>query len=237
MSFDIAAQSAVQEVRRKTTQKVAAVNRVREVAEVQAETAGATEAAHAPAVFGPVYTFAQNMGLIQNRTLLIMQSRAIRDITRQGNLFSDEGVRKGFSNALVMVAAHSPEELEIFLLTTQRMVASGHTERLAVFFAQVTEALAERVRKKQEDDEEAGLEGEPPFPFPTEPDEDLVGQIRKTLEKRFAAARGRAAAMGVVPGEQPSEKLVSILQAGHKMVEDSEPAPETVLDLLTVKDK
>src|SRR5437868_919334 len=100
--FDIAGQAAVQEVRRKTTQSVAQVQRVHEVQATDVASALQTTDARAP--LGPVYSFAQNMGLIQNRTLLIMQSRAIRDITRQGELFNDEDVRKGFSNALVMVA-------------------------------------------------------------------------------------------------------------------------------------
>jgi hypothetical protein len=219
------AAAQLQEVRPKPSAKVAAVARVRE-----AEAAGA--AGRAPAALGPVYVFAQKMSLIQNRTLLIMQSRQIRDITRHGDLFDQEEVRKKFSNALVMVAAHSPEELEIFLLTTQRMAQSGHGERLAAFFGQVTEALTERLKKKTSDEDE-DVEGDAPFPMPHHDDEDLVLQIRHTLEKRFAAARERAVALGVVPGEQPSESLARILKAGHQMIEEADPAPETVLDLLT----
>ncbi|MBM3463154.1 MAG: hypothetical protein FJX76_13710, partial [Armatimonadetes bacterium] len=188
--FDFS-QASVPEVRRKPTTGVTGVGRVREVGGVESGGATAPVAeARLPAMFGPVYGFAQNMGLIQNRTLLIMQSRHIRDITRQTDLFDKEDVRKKFSNALVMVAAHSPEELEIFLLTTQRMAQSGHSERLAAFFDQVTEALTDRVKKKDDDDEDV-MGDEEAFPIPQHPDEDLVAQIRETLEKQFARARSR----------------------------------------------
>jgi hypothetical protein len=231
--LEAAAQAAVQEIRPKQSPKVAAVARVREAEAAGAAGRAATIEARAPATLGPVYVFAQKMSLIQNRTLLIMQSRQIRDITRHGDLFDQEEVRKKFSNALVMVAAHSPEELEIFLLTTQRMAQSGHGERLASFFGQVTEALTDRLKKKTSDEDDEDVEGDSPFPMPQHEDDDLVLQIRQTLEKRFAAARERAVAMGVVTGEQPSESLSRILKAGHQMIEEADPAPETVLNLLT----
>ncbi len=233
--LDVSGQTPLQEVRRKQqTQSVTAVARVREAGAVE-EAAHAIREARTPTVLGPVYTFAQNMGLIQNRTLLIMQSRQIQNITKQSDLFEKDDVRKKFSNALVMVAAHSPEELEIFLLTTQRMARGGYSDRLSTFFDQVTEALAERLKKQMEDDDDADA-ANPPFPMPLEGDDDLVAQVRHTLEKRFAAARERATAFGIVPGEQPSAKLGAILKAGEALIQDTAPAPETVLDLLTTKE-
>lgn len=234
--FDLTAQNPIQPVRRKPTSEVAPVSRVRGVEGVGETTAAGppTLEARAPAVLGPVYTFAQNMGLIQNRTLLIMQSKLIRDITQYRDMFDQEEVRKNFSNALVMVAAHSPEELEIFLLTTERMARGGHADRLSAFFSQVTEALTERLKRKDEDEDEETV-GEMPFPMPHDPDDDLVAQVKHTITQRFDAARARAQAMGVMPGEQPSEKLAGILKAGEEIVKVADPAPEAVLDLLTVK--
>lgn len=231
--FDLTAQNAIQQVRRKPD--VGPVSRVRGVDAVEETSAGgpATLEARAPAALGPVYTFAQNMGLIQNRTLLIMQSKLIRDITQYRDMFDQEEVRKKFSNALVMVAAHSPEELEIFLLTTERMARGGHADRLSAFFSQVTEALTERLKKQNEDEDEDFAEL--PFPMPRDAEDDLVAQVKQTISKRFDAARARAQAMGVMPGEQPSDKLAEILKAGEEIVKVSDPAPETVLDLLTVK--
>lgn len=231
--FDLTAQNAIQQVRRKPD--VGPVSRVRGVDAVEETSAGgpSTLEARAPAALGPVYTFAQNMGLIQNRTLLIMQSKLIRDITQYRDMFDQEEVRKKFSNALVMVAAHSPEELEIFLLTTERMARGGHADRLSAFFSQVTEALTERLKKQNEDEDEDFAEL--PFPMPRDAEDDLVAQVKQTISKRFDAARARAQAMGVMPGEQPSDKLAEILKAGEEIVKVSDPAPETVLDLLTVK--
>jgi len=223
----------IPEVRRKPTTGVSAVSRVRGV-EGAGESGSATLEARAPAALGPVYTFAQNMGLIQNRTLLIMQSQQIQRVTRQSDLFEREEVRKKFSNALIMVAAHSPEELEIFLLTTQRMAQGGNSERLAMFFDQVTQALTDRIKKRpgEEDDEFA----EEAFPIPHDEDDDLVAQVRVTLEKRFLKAKERAAALGVVPGEQPSDTLKPILESGKRLIEETEPVPEVVLDLLVHRD-